>query len=66
MLFIFGKYKCLHSGHGNEDVQYIMGGTVDLLSTTVKEKDLWLTINADMKVSGIGELQHRKETKLLD
>ena len=34
---------------GNEDAQYTMGGTV--LNTTLKEKDLWLTITADMKVS---------------
>ena len=32
-----------------EDAQYTMGDTV--LNTTVKEKDLWLTISADMKVS---------------
>ena len=49
MLFNFGKCKCLHTGHGNEDAQYTMGGTV--LNTTVKEKDLGLTISADMKVS---------------
>ena len=34
---------------GNEDAQYIMGGTV--LNTTVNEKDLGLTISAGMKVS---------------
>ena len=49
MLFNFGKCKCLHTGHGNEDAQYTMGGTV--LNTTLKEKDLGLTISADMKVS---------------
>ena len=49
MLFNFGKGKCLHTGHRNEDVQYTMGGTV--LNTLVKEKDLGLTISADMKVS---------------
>ena len=49
MLFNFGKCKCLHTGHGNEDAQYTMCGTV--LNTTVKEKDLGLTISADMKVS---------------
>ena len=49
MLFNFGKSKCLHTGHGNEDAQYTMGGTV--LNTTLKEKDLGLTISADMKVS---------------
>ena len=36
-------------GHWNEDAQYTMGDTV--LNTTVKEKDLGLTISADMKVS---------------
>ncbi|KAK2182626.1 hypothetical protein NP493_344g00017 [Ridgeia piscesae] len=50
MLFNFGKCKCLHTGHGNEDAQYTMGGTV--LNTTLKERDLGLTISADMKVSG--------------
>ena len=49
MLLNFGKYKCLHTGHGNLDVNYKMGDTV--LGTTVKEKDLGVTINADMKVS---------------
>ena len=45
ILFNFGKCKCLHSGHGNEDAQYTMGDTV--LNTTVKEKDLGLTISVD-------------------
>ena len=49
MLIDFGKCKCLYTGHGNEDAQYIMGGIV--LNTTVKENDLGLTINADMKIS---------------
>ena len=49
MLFNFGKCKCLHTGYRNEDAQYTMGGTV--LNTTLKEKDLGLTISADMKVS---------------
>ena len=49
MLFNFGKCKCLHTGHGNLDVNYKMGDTV--LDTTVKEKDLGVTISADMKVS---------------
>ena len=44
MLFNYGKCKCLHTGHGNEDAQYTNG------DTTVKEKDLGLTISADMKV----------------
>ena len=49
MLFNFGKCKCLHTGHGNLNVNYKMGDTV--LGTTVKEKDLGVTISADMKVS---------------
>ena len=49
MLFNFGKCKCLHTGHRNLNVNYRMGDTV--LSTTVKEKDLGVTISADMKVS---------------
>ena len=47
MLFNFGKCKCLHTGHRNEDGQYTIGGTV--LNTTLKEKDLGLTISADME-----------------
>ena len=49
MLFNAGKCKCLHTGHGNLNVNYKMGATV--LGTTVKEKDLGVTISADMKVS---------------
>ena len=49
MLFNFGKCKCLHTGHGNLNVNYKMGDTV--LGTTVKERDLGVTISADMKVS---------------
>ena len=49
MLFNFWKCKCLHTGHRNEDAQYTMGGTV--LKSSVKKKDLGLTISADMKVS---------------
>ena len=44
MLFNFQKFKCLHAG-----VNYEMGGTI--LCKTVKEKDLGVTINANMKVS---------------
>ena len=46
MLFNFGKCKCLHTGHENEDEHF---GTA--LNTTSKEKDLGLTISADMKGS---------------
>ena len=37
------------SGHGNEDTQYTTCGTV--LYTTGKEKNVVITISADMKVS---------------
>ena len=49
ILFNFGKSKCLHTDHGDEDAQYTMGDTV--LNTILKEKDLGLTISAGMKVS---------------
>ena len=49
MLFNFKKCKCLHTGHGNLDVNYKMGDTV--LGTTVKENYLGVPISADMKVS---------------
>ena len=38
MLFNFGKCMCLHTGHGNEDAQYTMGGTVLTCNITIKEK----------------------------
>ena len=49
MLFNVEKCKCLHAGHGNTGVNYEMGGTI--LCKTVKEKDLGVTINANIKVS---------------
>ena len=49
MLFNFGKCKCLHIGPGNASMNYEMGGTI--LSIIVKEKDLGVTMNANMKVS---------------
>ena len=49
MLLNFHKCKCLHTGHGNTGVNYVMGGTI--LCKTVKQKDLGVTINANMKVS---------------
>ena len=49
MLFNFGKCKCLHTGLRNTGMNYEMGGTI--LSKTVKEKDLGVTMNANMKVS---------------
>ena len=49
MLFNFGKCKCLHTASGNNGMNYEMGGTI--LSKTVKEKDLGVSMNANMKVS---------------
>ena len=49
MLFNFGKCKCLHTGPRNIGMDYEMGGSI--LSKTVKEKDLGVTMNANMKVS---------------
>ena len=49
MLFNFVKYKCLHTGPGNTGMNYEMGGTI--LNKTGKEKDLGVTMNANMKVS---------------
>ena len=49
MLFNFGKCKCLHTGPGTTGMNSEMGGTI--LSKTVKEKDLGVTMNANMKVS---------------
>ena len=49
MLFNFGKCKCLHTGPGNTGMNYEMGETI--LSKTVKEKDLGVIMNANMKVS---------------
>ena len=49
MLFNFGKCKCLHIGPGNTGMNYEIGGTI--LSKTGKEKDLGVTMNANMTVS---------------
>ena len=49
MLFNFGKCQCPHTGPGNTGMNYEMGGTI--LRKTVKEKDLGVTMNANMKVS---------------
>ena len=49
MLFNFGKGKCLHTGPGHTGTNYEMGGII--LSKTVKEKYLGVTMNANMKVS---------------
>ena len=63
MLFNFGKCKCLHTGHGNLNVNYKMGDTV--LGTTVKEKDLGVTISADMKVSEQCGIAASKDNQIL-
>ena len=49
MLFNFGKCKCVHTGPGNNGMNYEMGGTI--LSKTVKEKDVEITMDANMKVA---------------
>ena len=38
MLLNFGKFKCIHIGHGNMDEEYKMGGAV--LGRTTQEKDM--------------------------
>ena len=47
MVFNFGKCKCLHTGPGNTGMNYEMGGTI--LTKTVKEKDLGVTMNANIE-----------------
>ena len=49
MIFNFGKCKYLHTVPGNTSMHYEMVGTI--LSKTVKEKDLGVTMNDNMKVS---------------
>ena len=51
MLLHFWKCKCLHTRHRNLNIKYNMGDTV--LGTTVKEKDLGITISADMNSVGL-------------
>ena len=45
----FWKCKCLVPTYRTLDINYYMEDTV--LGTTIKEKDLGITISADMKVS---------------
>ena len=59
MLFNFGKCKCLHTGQGNTGMNYEMGGTI--LSKTVKEQDLGVTMNASN-----AELQRLRVTRFLE
>ena len=63
MLFNFGKCKCLHTGPGNTGRNYDMGGPI--LSKTVKEKDLGVTINANMKVSEQFRIAASKDNQVL-
>ena len=49
MLFNLVKCKCLRTGPGNTGMNYEMGGTI--LSKTMKEKYLGVSMNANMKVS---------------
>ena len=63
MLFNFGKCKCLHTGHGNLDINY---KTVDIvLGISVKEKDFGVTISADMKFQSSVILQLQRVIKLM-
>ena len=63
LLFNFGKCKCLHTGSGNTGVNYEMGGTI--LSKTLKEKDLGVTMNANMKVSEQCRIAASKSNQVL-
>ena len=59
MLCNFWKCKCLHTGPGNTGMNYEMGGTI--LSKTVKEQDLGVTMNANN-----AELQRLRVTRFLE
>ena len=63
ILFNCGKCKCLHTGPGNTGKNYEMGGTI--LSKTVKEKDLGVSMNANMKVSEQCRIAASKGTQVL-
>ena len=64
MLFNFGKCKCLHIGPGNTSMTYQMGGTS--LSITVKEKDVGVSMNANMKSQNNAELQRLRVSRFLE
>ena len=63
MLFNFGKYKCIGIGHGNVSREYFISNTI--LGTSVKEKDLGVTICADMTVLGQCGLAAAKGNQIL-
>ena len=62
-LLNFGKCKYLHTRPGNTGINYEMGRTI--LSKTVKEKDLGVTINANMKVSEQCRIAASKRNRVL-
>ena len=62
-MFNFGKCKCFHTGNGYEDAQYTIGENA--LNTTLNEKDLQLTINADMNVPQQCGIAAAKGNKIL-
>ena len=64
MLFNFGTCKCLHIGPGNTGINYDMGGTI--LSKTMKEKYLGVTMNANMKVSEQCRIAASKGNQVLE
>ena len=49
MFFHFVKCKCIRKGPGTTGMNYEMGGTI--LGKTLKEKNLGVTMNANMTVS---------------
>ena len=63
MLFNFWKCKCLHTGPGNTGTNYEMGGTI--LCKTGKEKDLGVTMNANMKVAEQCRIAESKGNQVL-
>ena len=63
MLFNFWKCKCLHTGPGNTGMNYEIGGTI--LSKNVKEKDLGVTMNANMKVSEQSRIAASKGNQII-
>ena len=61
MLFNFGETKCLYTGPANTGMNYELGGTI--LSETVKETDLGVTMNAN-NASLTGRRQNVKAANL--
>ena len=63
MLLNQDKYKCLHIGRSNGKSDYTIQNAV--LNTTAKEKDIGVTIQADLKVSEQCGIAARKGNQLL-